>query len=92
MKQLGISLYPEQSTFDRDKEYMDLAYKYGYRRIFMSLLQLKSASGEDLLARLKQDVAYANKLGFKTVVDINPVLFKELKIDYNDLVFFHDLG
>ena len=92
MKQLGISLYPEQSTFEQDKEYMDLAHKYGYSRIFSSLLQLKSASGEDLLAKLKKDVAYANDLGFKTVVDINPVLFKELKIDYNDLVFFHDLG
>ncbi len=92
MKQLGISLYPEQSTFEQDKAYMDLAHKYGYRRIFMSLLQLQSDDGEDLLAKLKQDVAYANQLGFTTVVDINPVLFKELKIDYNDLVFFHDLG
>ena len=92
MKQLGISLYPEQSTFEQDKEYMDLAHHYGYSRIFTSLLQLKSASGEDILAKLKKDVAYANELGFKTVVDINPVLFKELKIDYNDLVFFKDLG
>ncbi|BDR61000.1 DUF871 domain-containing protein [Lactobacillus xylocopicola] len=91
MKQLGISLYPEQSTFDQDKAYIDLAHHYGYQRIFMSLLQLKSSTGEDLLARLKEDVAYANQLGFKTVVDINPVLFKELQIDYNDLVFFHEL-
>lgn len=92
MKQLGISLYPEQSTFEQDKAYIDLAKKYGYQRIFSSLLQLKSDSGEDLLARLKEDVAYANQLGFKTIVDINPVLFKELKIDYHDLKFFHDLG
>lgn len=92
MKQLGISLYPEQSTFIQDKEYMDLAKKYGYQRIFTSLLQLKSDSGEDLLARLKEDVDYANQLGFKTVVDINPALFKELRIDYNDLSFFQDLG
>ncbi|RMC23657.1 MULTISPECIES: DUF871 domain-containing protein [unclassified Lactobacillus] len=92
MKQLGISLYPEQSTFEQDKTYMDLAKKYGYQRIFSSLLQLKSASGIDLLARLKEDVTYANQLGFKTIVDINPVLFKELKIDYHDLKFFHELG
>lgn len=92
MKQLGISLYPEQSTFEQDKAYIDLAKKYGYQRIFSSLLQLKSDSGEDLLARLKEDVAYANQLGFKTIVDINPVLFKELKIDYHDLKFFHELG
>ena len=92
MKQLGISLYPEQSTFEQDQKYMDLAHKYGYKRIFTSLLQLKSDDGEDLLAKLKKDVAYANKLGFTTVVDINPGLFKELNIDYNNLVFFHDLG
>lgn len=92
MKQLGISLYPEQSTFEQDKKYMDLSHKYGYTRIFTSLLQLKSADGEDLLAKLKKDIEYANKLGFTTVVDINPGLFKELNIKYNNLAFFHDLG
>lgn len=64
MKQLGISLYPEQSTFERDKEYMDLAHKYGYRRIFTSLLQLKSASGEDILAKLKKRCCLCKRFGF----------------------------
>lgn len=91
MKQLGISIYPDQSTFAKDKTYMDLAKKYGYKRIFTSLLQLIGDNGEDLLSIFKKDIDYANKLGFKTIVDINPALFKELKINYKNLSFFNKL-
>ncbi|WP_424321208.1 DUF871 domain-containing protein [Lacticaseibacillus chiayiensis] len=91
MKRLGISLYPDQSSFEEDKAYLDLAQRYGYTRIFTSLLQLLGEDGEDLLARFSQTIDYANKLGFKTIVDINPALFEELKISYDDLSFFDDL-
>ncbi len=40
MKRLGISLYPDQSSFEENKAYLDLAHQYGYTRIFTSLLQL----------------------------------------------------
>ena len=29
MGKLGISLYPERSTLEKDKAYLDLAHKYG---------------------------------------------------------------
>lgn len=92
MKELGISIYPDQSDFQTDKAYLDLAKKYGYQRVFTSLLQLVGKNGEDILGLFKQDINYANQLGFKTVVDINPVLFKELHISYRDLSFFNQLG
>ena len=28
MGKLGISIYPERSTFEKDKAYLDLAHKY----------------------------------------------------------------
>ena len=31
MGKLGISIYPERSTFKKDKAYLDLAHKYGFK-------------------------------------------------------------
>lgn len=92
MRQLGISIYPDQSSFEQDKQYLQLAKHYGYTRIFTSLLQLKGAGGEDILDKFQKTVNYANELGFKTVVDVNPELFKELGLKYSDLHVLHDLG
>ena len=50
MKRLGISLYPDQSSFDQNKAYLEMAHKYGYTRIFTSLLQMYGDDGEDLFA------------------------------------------
>lgn len=92
MRQLGVSIYPEQSTFEQDQQYLKLAQQYGYSRIFTSLLQLKGEGGTDILAQFKKTVAYGNELGFKTVVDVNPELFAELGLEYTDLHVLHDLG
>lgn len=92
MRQLGISIYPDQSTFEQDQQYLQLAKKHGYSRIFTSLLQLKGEGGADILGQFKRTVAYGNELGFKTVVDVNPTLFKELNLKYTDLHVLRDLG
>lgn len=89
---LGISVYPEQSDYDSDRKYLDLAHKYGYERVFTSLLQLKDDNGEDILSKFKKVVDYANSLGMKVIVDINPALFTDLEIKYDDLKFFSDLN
>lgn len=41
MSKLGVSVYPERSTFEKDAAYLDLAAKYGYQRVFTSLLEIK---------------------------------------------------
>ncbi|WP_127850082.1 DUF871 domain-containing protein [Lacticaseibacillus hulanensis] len=92
MRQLGISVYPDHTSLAEDKQYLDAAARYGYTRIFTSLLQLHGDAGEDKLARFKATIDYANELGFKTIVDINPALFSDLGVTYDDLHFFHDLG
>jgi len=91
LRRLGLSLYPEHSTLEDDKKYLDTASKLGYSRIFASLLEL----GDDkdkTINRFKETIAYGNKLGFVTIVDMNPRLFKALGISYDDLSFFHDIG
>ncbi|MES9740291.1 MupG family TIM beta-alpha barrel fold protein, partial [Peribacillus frigoritolerans] len=37
MRRLGISIYPEHSTPDKDKQYIKLAHSYGFERIFTCL-------------------------------------------------------
>ncbi|MGX7162840.1 DUF871 domain-containing protein [Enterococcus massiliensis] len=91
MGKLGISIYPERSTFEKDKAYLELAHKYGFKRVFTSLLQIKDDK-EKVLAEFKRVVDYANSLDMEVMVDINPALFEQLDISYDDLSFFKDLG
>ena len=91
MGKLGISIYPERSTFEKDQAYLDLAHKYGFKRVFTSLLQI-NGDKEQVLADFKKVVDYANSLDMEVMVDINPALFEQLEISYDDLSFFHDMG
>ena len=45
MARLGISLYPEHSTLDKEKAYVTLAAKYGFKRIFTCLLSVDKERG-----------------------------------------------
>ncbi|NVY96487.1 DUF871 domain-containing protein [Lactobacillus sp. DCY120] len=91
MRMLGVSIYPDLSDFKQDQAYLDLASQYGYQRVFTSLLQLVGENGEDILGKFRRTVDYANSLGLKVIVDINPSLFESLGISYDDLSFFHEL-
>lgn len=91
MGKLGISIYPERSTFEKDQAYLDLAHKYRFKRVFTSLLQIEE-NKEKVLADFKAVVDYANHLGMEVMVDINPDLFEQLEISYDDLSFFNEMG
>ncbi len=91
MGKLGVSIYPERSTFEKDAAYLDLAHQYGFQRVFTSLLEV-SGDQEAVLGNFKQVVAHANQLGMQVMIDINPGLFKQLGISYDNLSFFHELG
>ena len=49
MHRLGISLYPEHSTPDKDYAYMELAAMNGFSRIFTCLLSVEK-NAEDTIA------------------------------------------
>lgn len=91
MGELGVSIYPEHSSFEKDKEYLDLAHKYGIKRVFTSLLQIDEDKNK-IINQFKRTISYGKALGMKMMVDINPSLFKQLNISYEDLSFFSDLG
>lgn len=91
MGKLGVSIYPERSTFEKDAAYLDLAAKYGFKRVFTSLLEI-NGDQEQVISNFKAVVDHANKLGMEVMVDINPALFDQLGVSYDNLKFFHDLG
>lgn len=91
MGNLGVSIYPAKSTFEQDKEYLDLARKHGFTRIFTSLLEI-DGDAEEVIHKFKRIIEYGNSIGMETILDINPGLFKQLNISYDNLGFFKDLG
>lgn len=89
-RQLGLSLYPDHSNFNEDQKYLELGHKYGFSRIFMSMLEV-TGSAEQTKAKFQKIIDVGNKLGYQTIIDVAPKIFDELNISYDDLSFFADL-
>ncbi len=88
---LGVSVYPEHSSAARDKEYLSLAAKYGFRRVFTCLLSLQKPAIV-IQETLKDVIMHANSLDMEVVVDIAPQVFANLGIDFDDLSLFKQIG
>ena len=92
MKNLGISIYPDKSSVEEDLKYIDLAAKYGAKRIFTNLLGLGDKTKEAIKEEFITRISHANKYGMEVMVDVAPYIFDELEISYEDLSFFHEIG
>ncbi|MGE7878460.1 DUF871 domain-containing protein [Peribacillus muralis] len=91
MGKLGISIYPEHSTVAKDMEYIALAHKYGFKKIFTCLLSVEGDK-EKIMKDFKETISFANQLNMEVMVDIAPRVFGTLGISYDDLSFFSQLG
>lgn len=90
MRQLGISVYPLHASLEDNKNYITLAAKYGFKRVFTCLLSI-SGDKEAIVNEFKATIEHANSLGMEVVADVAPHIFKDLDITYKDLSFFGDL-
>lgn len=90
-RRLGISIYPDRSDIEKDKEYILLAKKYGFERIFTCLLSVNKPK-EVIVKEYKDIIGYANSLGFEVILDVAPSIFDQLDISYDNLEFFYNLG
>lgn len=88
----GISIYPETQNIDEVIDYIKLANKYGYSRIFTSLLQIDESKKEEQLSNFKKVFEIARELNYEIVLDVAPVVFDKLNIKLPDTKFFSDLG
>lgn len=91
MKKIGISIYPEKSTFDEDVLYITKASELGFSRLFISLLEI-NGDQQRILEQFKTIISFAKKKKFEIILDVNPTIFNKLGISYADLSFFSDLG
>lgn len=90
MKKLGISIYPEKSSLEENIKYLNLASKYGFKRVFTCLLSV-AGNKEAIINNFNQVIKHANSLGMEVMVDVSPRIFDELGISYKDLSFFKNL-
>ncbi|MBU3111294.1 DUF871 domain-containing protein [Clostridium lacusfryxellense] len=90
MHRMGISIYPEHSTEEKDYDYMKLAAKYGFTRIFTCLLSVKE-SKEIIINKFTEFMVQAHELGFIVGVDTNPSVFLHLGATPYDLKVFYDM-
>ncbi|WP_163101487.1 DUF871 domain-containing protein [Peribacillus alkalitolerans] len=90
-KRLGISIYPNHSDPAKDIEYISLANKYGFKRVFTCLLSV-DGDKDSIIDNFTTSIKHALSLDMEVIVDISPRIFKALEISYNDLSFFANLG
>lgn len=90
MRRLGISIYPEHSTKEKDFAYMELAAKYGFTRIFTCLLSVNKPK-EEIMDEFREFMDKAHELGFEVAVDTNPEVFAHLGATAKDLKPFADM-
>ena len=91
MHHLGISLYPERSTPDRDEAYMATAAELGFDRVF-TCLQSVHRSRERTLEVFGHLMECAHRYGFSVAVDTSPAVFARLGATPADLSLFEQMG
>lgn len=91
MYHLGISLYPERSTPERDEAYMAAAAELGFDRIFTCLLSARR-SCKQMLKEFGRFMDMAHSYGFSVTVDTNPEVFTRLGATPADLAPFAEMG
>ena len=90
MRKLGISIYPEKTDRKRLYRYLDKASECGFSRIFSCLLSADE-NKERIKETFREINLYAKSKGFEIVLDVNPKVFNNLEISYNDLSFFKEV-
>ena len=91
MRRLGISVYPEHSTPERDRAYIELAAKYGFSRIFTCLLSVEKGADETI-EEFGSFISFAHDHGFVVAVDTNEAVFERLGATPFDISPFAKMG
>lgn len=88
---LGISIYPYKEKLEDTLNYLKLANKYGYKRIFMNFIILDDRDIDEIIEKYEIILKEAKKLDFQVVMDINQHSIDCLKKD-NYLEYFSSIG
>lgn len=91
MGRLGISVYPEHTTYEEDVRYIKKAAECGFCRMFTCLLSPEGDLAE-ISARYKKTNEFAQSVGMEVVLDIAPSVFEKFGIEHTNLKPFFDMG
>lgn len=90
MRKLGISIYLENSNVEETMEYITLANKYGFSRIFTCLISADNNAA--FLKNFIKVISYAKSLNMEVIADVSPDVLKALDITWKDLAKFKEMG
>ena len=91
MIQLGVSLYPEQETSQQIEDYLTLAEKYGFTRVFTSLFSVEG-SREEIISYFRELCEAAHRHGMLVYGDCNARFFMQMGCSADDLSVFREIG
>ncbi|VBB05157.1 aldolase-type tim barrel [Lucifera butyrica] len=92
MRRLGISVYPGQTGLEEILEYIGLAAKYGFQRVFTCLISMDGRDIQVVIEEFKRITALANQYNMEVIADVEPAIFQSFGVTVHDLAFFHELG
>lgn len=92
MKRLGISVYPNHTDLNEIVNYIHLAGKYGFKRIFTCLLSAADKSVDDIIKEFEVMLGAAKEEGMEVIADLDPTIFKNLNASIYDLKVFKEMG
>ena len=92
MKRLGISVYPNHMGIDEIVNYIHLAGKYGFKRIFTCLISAGDKDIDSVIDEFKIMLNAAKQEDMEVIADIDPTIFKKLGATIYDLSIFKKIG
>ena len=76
MKKLGISVYPGHTHMNEIINYIHLAGKYGFKRIFTCLISVADKNVDDVINEFKTMLTAAKEENMEVIADIDSDVFK----------------
>lgn len=92
MKRLGISVYPNENNIKETVEYIHLAGKCGFKRIFTCLISATNRTIEDIIEEFKIVLTTAKEENMEVIADLDSTVFTKLNASIYDLKIFKDMG
>ena len=92
MRRLGISVYPNKDNIQEVVDYVHLAGKYGFERIFTCLISATERPLDEVIAEFKIVLKAANEEEMEVIADLDPAVFKMLGGSITDLKAFKEMG
>lgn len=91
MIRLGVSVYPEQETIEEIDQYLAMASKYGFTKIFTSLFSVPGTK-EEVFNYFKNFIDIAHKYGMEVCGDANTDFLRKMGADEKNLAIFKEMG